>query len=99
MNLRLILLLVLCLPWCAHAASAARKPNVIVFLVDDMGWVDCGVYGSKYYATPNIDRFSKRALRFTDAYATPLCSPTRASLLTGKYTARHGTTSATGHQP
>jgi len=80
----------------SHAAS--RKPNVILFLVDDMGWMDCGVYGSKYYETPNIDRFAARAMRFTDAYAQPLCSPTRASLLTGKYSARHGITSATGHQ-
>lgn len=80
-------------------ASAAPKPNVILFLVDDMGWMDCGAYGSKFYATPNIDRFAARALRFTDAYAQPLCSPTRASLLTGKYSARHGITSATGHQP
>lgn len=79
--------------------AAERKPNVIVFLVDDMGWMDCGVYGSKYYETPNIDRFATRAMRFTDAYAQPLCSPTRASLLTGKYSARHGITSATGHQP
>ena len=81
----------------AHAAE--RKPNVILFLVDDMGWMDCGIYGSKYYETPNMDRFAKRAMRFTDAYAQPLCSPTRASLLTGKYSARHGITSATGHQP
>ncbi|HSH92943.1 MAG TPA: sulfatase [Roseimicrobium sp.] len=80
-------------------AAETRKPNVIVFLVDDMGWMDCGVYGSKYYDTPNIDRFAKRAMRFTDAYSQPLCSPTRASLLTGKYSARHGITSATGHQP
>jgi arylsulfatase A-like enzyme len=78
---------------------AAQKPNVIVFLVDDMGWMDCGAYGSKYYETPNIDRFAARAMRFTDAYAQPLCSPTRASLLTGKYSARHGITSATGHTP
>lgn len=80
-----------------RAADPPRPPNVIVFLVDDMGWMDCGVYGSKYYETPNIDRFAKRAMRFTDAYAQPLCSPTRASLLTGKYSARHGITSATGH--
>lgn len=79
--------------------AAERKPNVILFLVDDMGWMDCGAYGSKYYATPNIDRFAARAMRFTDAYAQPLCSPTRASLLTGKYSSRHGITSATGHQP
>ena len=83
----------------AVAARGATKPNVIVFLVDDMGWMDCGVYGSKYYETPNIDRFAQRAMRFTEAYAQPLCSPTRASLLTGKYSARHGITSATGHQP
>ena len=79
--------------------TAATRPNVVLFLVDDMGWMDCGVYGSKYYETPNMDRFATRSLRFTDAYAQPLCSPTRASLLTGKYSARHGITSATGHQP
>ncbi|HVX62183.1 MAG TPA: sulfatase-like hydrolase/transferase, partial [Pirellulales bacterium] len=52
-----------------YAADAPRKPNVILFLVDDMGWMDCGAYGSKYYETPNIDRFAARAMRFTDAYA------------------------------
>ncbi len=84
----------------ASASSADQpKPNVIVFLVDDMGWMDCGAYGSKYYETPRIDAFAKRAMRFTEAYAQPLCSPTRCSLLTGKYSARHGITSATGHQP
>ncbi|MDO8540622.1 MAG: sulfatase [Opitutaceae bacterium] len=83
----------------AHAAAPARKPNVLMFLVDDMGWMDCGVYGSKYYETPNMDRFAQRAMRFTDAYATPLCSPTRATILSGKYTARHGTTTASGHMP
>jgi arylsulfatase A-like enzyme len=82
-----------------HAADATGKPNVIVFLVDDMGWMDCGAYGSKYYETPNMDRFATRAMRLTEAYAQPLCSPTRASLLTGKYSARHGITSASGHQP
>lgn len=81
------------------AEAPPAKPNVIVFLVDDMGWMDCGAYGSQYYDTPNMDRFAKRSMRFTDAYAQPLCSPTRASLLTGKYSARHGITSASGHQP
>ena len=83
----------------ASAAAPARKPNVLLFLVDDMGWVDCGAYGSRYYETPHMDAFAKRAMRFTDAYATPLCSPTRATLLSGQYTARHGTTTASGHQP
>lgn len=83
----------------ACTAAAADKPNVVLFLVDDMGWMDCGAYGSQYYETPNIDRFAKQAMRFTNAYAQPLCSPTRASLLTGQYSARHGITTASGHQP
>ncbi len=81
------------------AQAAARRPNLILFLVDDMGWMDCGAYGSQYYETPNIDRLATQGMRFTQAYAQPLCSPTRASLLTGQYSARHGITSATGHQP
>ena len=89
----------LCLLALTSSLSAAAQPNVVLFLVDDMGWMDSGVYGSKYYETPNIDRFATRAMRFTNAYSQPLCSPTRASLLTGQYSARHGITSATGHQP
>lgn len=77
----------------------AARPNVVLFLADDMGWMDCGAYGSQYYETPNIDRFARTAMRFTNAYSQPLCSPTRASLLTGQYSARHKITSATGHQP
>ncbi len=83
----------------AAEGPQAKRPNVILFLVDDMGWMDCGVYGSKYYETPQIDRFATQAMRFTDAYAQPLCSPTRASILSGQYSARHGVTSASGHQP
>jgi arylsulfatase A-like enzyme len=79
--------------------AAAEKPNVILFLVDDMGWMDCTPYGSEYYETPHMQRFAATAMRFTDAYALPLCSPTRASLLSGQYSARHGVTSASGHQP
>ncbi|MCA9061061.1 MAG: sulfatase-like hydrolase/transferase, partial [Planctomycetaceae bacterium] len=78
---------------------SASRPNVVLFLVDDMGWMDCGVYGSRYYETRHIDQFAQRAMRFTNAYAQPLCSPTRASILTGQYSARHGVTSATGHLP
>jgi hypothetical protein len=75
----LIAVAVLCFLMCSIAVADARRPNIVLFLVDDMGWMDCGAYGSKYYQTPNIDRFARRALRFTDAYACPLCSPTRAS--------------------
>ncbi len=96
---RLLVALLVLAVLASPVHAAAGRPNVLLFLVDDMGWRDCGAYGSTYYATPNIDRFATRAMRFTDAYAQPLCSPTRASLLTGKYSARHGITSATGHQP
>ena len=80
-------------------SSLWAKPNVVLFLADDMGWMDSGVYGSQYYETPNIDKFAKRAMRFTNAYSQPLCSPTRGSILSGQYTARHGITTASGHQP
>jgi arylsulfatase A-like enzyme len=90
--------LLLALPATLQAADAAPgKPNVVLFLVDDMGWMDCGAYGSQYYKTPHMDAFARQAMRFTDAYSMPLCSPTRASLLSGQYTARHGVTSAVGH--
>src|SRR5262249_9865725 len=78
-------------------AAAPPKPNVILFLVDDMGWMDSTPYGSRYYETPQMERLSHRAMRFTDAYACPLCSPTRASIMSAQYAARHGITSATGH--
>lgn len=76
---------------------AIEKPNVILFLVDDLGWTDGGVFGSDYYETPNIDAFAKEAMRFTNAYAHPLCSPSRASILTGQEESRHGILSAHGH--
>ena len=84
---------------CAEEAAKSARPNVVLFLVDDMGWMDCGAYGSKYYETPHIDRFAARAMRFTNAYSQPLCSPTRASILTGQYSARHKITAPSGHLP
>ncbi len=69
-------------------AAEARQPNVVFFLVDDLGWSDVGCYGSRFYETPNIDRLAVEGVRFTDAYAAcHVCSPTRASILTGKYPA------------
>ena len=67
----------------------ARQPNVVFFLVDDLGWSDVGCYGSRFYETPNIDSLAVEGVRFTNAYAAcHVCSPTRASILTGKYPAR-----------
>lgn len=69
------------------------QPNIILILIDDLGWKDLSCYGSDYYETPNIDRLAAGGMRFTDAYAAcPVCSPTRASLLTGKYPATVGIT-------
>ena len=64
------------------AGGTRARPNVVLFLVDDMGWMDTTVNGSKYYATPNMERLAQRGMRFTDAYAHPLCSPTRAKFRT-----------------
>jgi arylsulfatase A-like enzyme len=71
------------------AQQARQRPNFVFFLIDDMGWRDTGCYGSTFYETPNIDRLARQGMRFTDAYAAcPVCSPTRASIMTGKYPAR-----------
>jgi arylsulfatase A-like enzyme len=65
------------------------RPNVVFILVDDLGWMDLNCQGSAFYKTPNIDRFAASGVRFTDAYAScPVCSPTRASIMTGKYPTR-----------
>lgn len=70
-----------------------RKPNILFILIDDLGWRDLTCYGSTFYETPHLDRLADSGMRFTDAYAAcPVCSPTRASLLTGKYPARVGIT-------
>jgi arylsulfatase A-like enzyme len=71
--------------------------NIVLILIDDMGWRDLGCYGSPFYETPRLDRLAAEGVRFTDAYAAcPVCSPTRASLLTGKYPARLGVTDYIG---
>src|SRR5215470_14591081 len=76
------------IPGSLHAAPPDR-PNVIFFLVDDMGWTDVACFGSDLYETPNIDRLAKEGMRFTQAYsACTVCSPTRAAIMTGKYPAR-----------
>ncbi len=68
--------------------SEKKKPNILFFLVDDLGWTDVGCYNSSFYETPNIDTLAESGVRFTDAYAAcHVCSPTRASILSGKYPA------------
>ena len=84
----------------ADPSDDARPPNIVFFLADDLGWMDTSTYGSRYYETPNVERLARAGMTFTDAYAaSPLCSPTRASLLTGKAPERLGFTMPWGHRP
>lgn len=88
-----VCLAALSLTTLAVAAEKSRKPNIVFILADDLGWKDTSLYGSKYYETPNICRLAKRGMMFMQAYAaSPLCSPTRASIMTGLYPARIGIT-------
>jgi arylsulfatase A-like enzyme len=78
---------------CSTVAASDRPPNVVLFVVDDLGWRDLQCYGSAFHQTPRIDEFAAAGVRFTQAYAScHVCSPTRASLLTGRYPARLGLT-------
>lgn len=75
-----------------------KKPNVILILMDDLGYSDLSLTGSRFYETPHIDRLAKQGAFFSDAYAaSPVCSPTRASILTGKYPSRIGLTNHSGN--
>ena len=89
----------LCVPLClcalcvfitaAPALDAAKQTNFLFFLVDDMGWADIGANGSTYHETPNIDRLARSGMRFTQGYAAgSVCSPTRASIMTGRHPVR-----------
>lgn len=75
---------------CASPKPKEKTPpNILFFLVDDMGWMDAGYQGSSFYETPHIDELASQGVKFTNAYAShPRCVPSRYSLITGKYPAR-----------
>jgi arylsulfatase A-like enzyme len=76
---------------CLWAQPA--RPNVVFILADDLGWSDLGCYGNRFHETPHLDALARDGMRFTDAYAaSPVCSPSRAAILTGKHPARLGIT-------
>jgi arylsulfatase A-like enzyme len=82
------------------AALAVDRPNVLLILADDLGARDLGCFGSTYYETPNLDRLASRGVRLTNAYsASPLCSPTRSSIMVGQNPARTGITAPGCHLP
>ena len=87
------LLTFICISSTAKTQDKIQRPNVIVILADDLGWADLSSYGSTFYETPNLDKLAANGIRFTQNYATcPVCSPTRASMMTGKYPVKTGVT-------
>ncbi|WP_075601972.1 sulfatase [Saccharicrinis aurantiacus] len=94
-KLALFTIVTLCAYSCLESKNNVghTKPNILFILVDDLGYTDLGCMGSQYYETPNIDKIAAEGTLFTDAYAAcQVCSPSRASILTGQFTARHGIT-------
>jgi arylsulfatase A-like enzyme len=89
---------------CASAGQRSKakgkKPNIVVIISDDMGYADIGCHGCKDIATPNIDSIARKGVRFTNGYVScPVCSPTRAGLITGRYQQRFGHEFNTGPPP
>ena len=69
--------------------AQAGKPNIVLMLADDLGWVDPGIHGGNPDLTPNIDAFAKQSMELTQFYSHSVCSPTRAALMTGRYAFRN----------
>ena len=89
MKRTLLILVVLCV--LVANARATDRPNVLFILVDDLGWKDIGCYGHPLHETPNIDQLANSGMRFTDAYAAcPICAPSRAAIMTGKFPSNTG---------
>ena len=74
-----------------ETTESESRPNVVLILTDDQGWGDLSLHGNPYLETPHIDRLAQNGLQHTNFYVNPLCAPTRASLLTGRYNLRTGT--------
>jgi len=89
MKHRIALVLFVTMFWASHS-SAADKPNILFVLTDDQGWWDLGLRGNKDIDTPVLDQFSREGVDFTRFYAAPVCAPTRAGLMTGRYCFRTG---------
>ena len=97
-RIALVLIVILAAVTSASAAPAAL-PNVVLIFCDDMAYADIGSYGAKGYKTPNLDRLARQGVKFTDFYvAQPVCSASRAALLTGCYPNRVGIKGALGPQ-
>ncbi len=100
-NMKYFIFTLLPLSLALTAVGAEAPMNIVLILADDLGWADTTLYGkTSLYETPNIERLAARGMTFTNAYtANPICSPTRASIMTGQNPARHGMTAPAGHVP
>lgn len=99
-NLMLGMLLITLLGGCTKMGQVRELPNIVFIMADDLGWMDLETYGSQYYETPNLTRLAESGKSFTNAYtANPLCSPTRASIMSGKHPGRFFLTMPAGHLP
>lgn len=86
-------LFLLSVTFCVSAQSKKTSPNILVILADDLGWADLSGYGSSFYETPHLDELASRGIQFSNGYAnSPVCSPSRASMMTGKFPIKTGVT-------
>jgi len=101
----IVLLMLFAIQWVSAQGQAKKPPNIIFFLIDDLGYTDVGVFAKhltgvpqkgQFYETPEVDKLSAEGITFWQAYANPLCSSTRASVITGRYASRLGFMTATG---
>ena len=89
-KIKILLLITVCFS-CNKTINNNENPNIVLIMADDLGWTDLSFMGSNYYQTPNIDRLAKSGITFYNAYASAAnCSPSRASMLSGKHTTEHG---------
>ena len=85
-----ILLLLLLIPQASLKSAEPSKPNIVVFLADDMGWGDSATYGHPLIKTPNLDRLAQQGVVFSRHYADATCAPSRVGIMTGRYPERSG---------
>ena len=85
------LLVFSCLPEEFTEKQRSSKPNILLIMTDDQGWGDLSIHGNPFLKTPHLDSLARQSVRFDRFYVSPVCAPTRASLLTGRYHLRTGT--------
>lgn len=89
MKITSLILSLFSIAWFSSSKASAERPNVIVIIADDLGWADVGWHGSEI-KTPHLDKLADRGAKLEQFYVLPLCTPTRAALMTGRYPIRHG---------